>query len=235
MTTRRKKNEQSNPVVAFVFSALGLIILALTVIGLLALYGTWIYFELRARKNPTTINDIATTHTVKEKVEMHDLKNELEGLRADFERLKKIADGCSRRNDGAFDARSATGKMLNIEWPRTEKGIQFRLRELSRLENAPDIRTDEFISLRSSLYATRFSAMAYPVIATVVVFMKQDGAQAVSKIIEKNTGGALFGVEALYGSLTTSLLITAVIFVIIKMMTTIKLKKEVNKLLSTST
>lgn len=227
MTSRSRKDKESSPLIFWILPILGFIILALTAIGLVALYGAWIYFEWKARKNPSSINDIATSHTIKEKVEMHVLEKELTKLNVHFDSLKEMAVGLARRNDGAFDGRSADGKMLNVEWPKTEEKIQFVSGKLDQLEKAPSIRIDEWISLRSFLSASRVTAIAYPIITITVTLMKQEGAQAVSKIIEKNTGGALFGVESLYGSLTTSLLIAAVLFFAIKMMSAVNLRRGV--------
>lgn len=218
MSERRQKNKGGNPIVFLVISFLGLLVLLLTVIGFVALYGAWFYYEWRARKLPPFLADIAASHTIKEKVQMRILKDEVAKLDKHFDKLKEQAQGLSRRKDGAFDERSTRGRMLNIEWPKAEAEHEYTTEQLQELEEAPSKRLREWTSVRSSLYALRTTGLAYPFICGVAVYTKPKGVTMVSAIVENNVGSPLFGIESLYGVLTASLLVSGCIFFIAKVL-----------------
>lgn len=218
MSERRKKNKGGNPIVLWVISVLGLLILLLTVIGFVALYGAWFYYERRARKLPPSLADIATSHTIKEKVQMRILKDEVAKLDKHFDKLKEQAQGLSRRKDGAFDERSTQGRMLNIEWPKAEAEHEYAAEQLQELEETPSNRLREWTSVQSSLYASRTAGLVYPFICGVAVYTKPEGIAMVSTIVENNVGSPLFGIESLYGALTASLLVSGCIFFIVKVL-----------------
>ena len=218
MGERRRKNKSGNPIVFLVISFLGLLILLLTVIGFIALYGAWFYYEWRARKLPPSIADIAASHTIKEKVQLRLLKDEVAKLDKHFDKLKYQAQGLSRRKDGAFDERSTRGRMLNIEMPKVEAELEYASDQLQELDDAPSNRVQEWTSVQSSLYGLRTAGLIFPLICGVAIYTKPEGIAKVSFIIEQNVGSPLFGIELLYGALTASLLVSGCIFFIVKIL-----------------
>lgn len=232
MSGRRRKDKGANPIVLLVMSVLGFLILALTVIGIVALYGAWIYYEKRARRMPTSLSDVKASHTIKEKVHLRALNIEAAKLSTRLEELQVQGKKVNRRKDGAFDERSQLGKQLNADIPEVEEKLDEVTAQLDEIEDAPRARIREWISVKSSLYALRYTSLSYPLICIFALYTKQEGVKKISHIVENNVGSPLFGIENLYGALTASLLVSGILFALAKILINARLRHSTETVLN---
>lgn len=227
--SRKGKGKGSDPIAILVLSFLGIIILFATAIATLALIGGWLYLEWRMKHLPPTLDGVASTHTSVESSQLKILGAERRKLQQRVEVLEGEATGLNRRRDGQFDERSAAGRRLNVEMPRALQKFEYVQSRHSELEEAPDNRLRQWISIRASLVASRIAVGALPVLTIIAVLAKTSGVESVSSVVENNVGGPLLGISSLYGAWSAAVVTSCIMFVVVNIIVKATIRRSTNQ------
>jgi hypothetical protein len=169
-------NSSSNYIPALALLALLLgsyISFIITYLGVLIIYGGWLYFEYNTWGSLVLAQEPNSENTDQEAKQIKILFCEKQKLENKLSELKESGADVRRNKNGKYDERSDVGRRLNIEIPNVMNALDGVDELASQLIEAPKQRVNEWVNLRGYQLAIRFTGIIFPILALYLYIYKQ--------------------------------------------------------------